>query len=100
MVPSELASISEPEDKATEYLHYRQFFVIWELLEEVVECQAAGNGGLGLGKEEYTNWVNRYRVIVFGLFFFSLPLCLSVFHLSLFTPPLFLARILLIYEIL
>ncbi|KAF7298503.1 Nuclear pore complex protein [Mycena kentingensis (nom. inval.)] len=40
MLPIELASISEPEERATEYLHYRQFFVIWETLERVVECQA------------------------------------------------------------
>jgi nuclear pore complex protein Nup107 len=66
MVPSDLASISEPEDRATEYLHYRQFFVIWEILEDVVECQAVGGagGGFGMGKEEYGNWVNRYRVFV------------------------------------
>ncbi|KZP13590.1 hypothetical protein FIBSPDRAFT_797582 [Athelia psychrophila] len=40
MLPLELASISEPEETATEYLHYRQFFNIWETLARVVECQA------------------------------------------------------------
>lgn len=40
MLPHELSSISEPEDCAMEYLHYRQFFNIWETLARVVECQS------------------------------------------------------------
>jgi hypothetical protein len=40
ILPLELASISEPEDYATEYLHYRQFFNIWETLARIVECQS------------------------------------------------------------
>lgn len=61
MVPSDLAVMSEPEDRATEYLHYRQFFVIWEILEKVVECEAMNVPG-GLSNEEYATWLNQYRV--------------------------------------
>ncbi|KAG1773373.1 hypothetical protein EV702DRAFT_1181131 [Suillus placidus] len=39
MLPRELASIDQPEERATEYLHYRQFFSIWDDLDRVVECQ-------------------------------------------------------------
>ena len=40
MLPAEPAGISEPEERATEYLHYRQFFIVWESLERVVAFQA------------------------------------------------------------
>lgn len=60
MVPPELASLSEPEDRATEYLHYRQFFLIWETLKRVVDCEAAHVPGLS--KEEHTVWLVEYRV--------------------------------------
>ncbi|KAH7886730.1 nuclear pore protein 84/107 [Phlebopus sp. FC_14] len=43
ILPRELASIDEPEERATEYLHYRQFFNVWELLDRVVECQSLEN---------------------------------------------------------
>ncbi|KAG2341834.1 hypothetical protein BDR05DRAFT_976754 [Suillus weaverae] len=40
MLPRELASIDQSEERATEYLHYRQFFTIWDNLDRVVECQS------------------------------------------------------------
>lgn len=67
MVPPELASISEPEDQATEYLHYRQFFLIWETLEKVVEYQAAHVPGMT--KEEHATWLAEYRVGFFTHWF-------------------------------
>jgi nuclear pore complex protein Nup107 len=60
LLPSELADISEPEEQATEYLHYRQFFVIWETLEQVVEAKSKDVPGLS--KDQKANWVNEYRV--------------------------------------
>ncbi len=60
MLPSGLANISEPEERATEYLHYRQFFVIWETLERVVEQH--GQHVLGMSKGEETQWLSQYRV--------------------------------------
>ena len=40
MLPPELAGIGSPEERATEYLDYRQSFVTWERPERVAECQA------------------------------------------------------------
>lgn len=60
LLPIELASIPEPEEKATEYLHYRQFFVIWDSLASVVECQSQNVPGLD--REGKTVWLNKYQV--------------------------------------
>ena len=64
LLSSELSGISEPEEVATEYLHYRQFFVIWEMISRVVECQAeestiAAHGGT---REAKAAWLAEYRV--------------------------------------
>ena len=32
MLPPELAEIGSPEERAAEYLDYRQFFIAWETL--------------------------------------------------------------------
>ncbi|KAG2111117.1 nuclear pore protein 84/107 [Suillus clintonianus] len=42
MLPRELPSIDQPEERATEYLHYRQFLTIQDSLDRVVECQSLG----------------------------------------------------------
>ena len=60
LLPIELGSIPEPEEKATEYLHYRQFFVVWDVLASVVECQSLDVPGLD--RERKAVWLNRYRV--------------------------------------
>ncbi|KAJ7221638.1 nuclear pore protein 84/107 [Mycena pura] len=62
MLPLELASISEPEERATEYLHYRQFFIIWETLERVVECQALETPQMN--RNTRTAWLEDYRTMV------------------------------------
>jgi nuclear pore complex protein Nup107 len=56
----ELTSIPEPEETATEYLHYRQFFVIWDTLESVMECQSQNVPSLD--RERKGIWLNKYRV--------------------------------------
>ncbi|KAJ2925851.1 hypothetical protein H1R20_g11243, partial [Candolleomyces eurysporus] len=61
-LPPGLANISEPEERATEYLHYRQFFVIWETLERVVEQH--GQHVPGMGKDEKTQWLSQYRTSI------------------------------------
>ncbi|KAG1743857.1 hypothetical protein EDB19DRAFT_1697422 [Suillus lakei] len=38
MLPREFASIDQLEERATEYLRYRQCFTIWDSLDRVVEC--------------------------------------------------------------
>lgn len=60
LLPSELANISEPEEQATEYLHYRQFFVIWETAEQVVEVKSRDVPGLS--REKRMGWVQEYAV--------------------------------------
>jgi nuclear pore complex protein Nup107 len=60
MLPLELASISEPEDHVTEYLHYRQFFNIWETLARVVECQSLEVQHMS--KDTRAAWLKDYTV--------------------------------------
>lgn len=60
MLPAELAAIGEPEEQATEYLHYRQFFIIWETLARVVECQALEIAHMN--RETRLAWLTDYRV--------------------------------------
>lgn len=66
MLPAELASIGEPEERATEYLHYRQFFTIWEALERVVECRAMEVPQMS--RETRAAWVKDYSVGVSAFF--------------------------------
>ncbi|KAF5319206.1 hypothetical protein D9619_008447 [Psilocybe cf. subviscida] len=70
LLPAELASISDPEEVATEYLHYRQFFVIWDSIAAVVDCQAqearfAQNSGPGSNREARAQWIAQYRDLIF-----------------------------------
>ena len=60
MLPLELASISESEEHATEYMHYRQFFNIWETLARVVECQALEVQHMN--KDTRAAWLKDYMV--------------------------------------
>lgn len=60
MLPPELTTLGEPEERATEYLHYRQFFMIWETLERVVEYQAKDVPGMG--REARAAWLADYKV--------------------------------------
>ncbi|KAG2120265.1 hypothetical protein DEU56DRAFT_918408 [Suillus clintonianus] len=39
MLPRELPSIDQPEERATKYLNHRQFFTIQDSLDRVMECQ-------------------------------------------------------------
>ena len=64
VLPPELAGISEPEERATEYLHYRQFFVIWETVERVVDCQSQHVPGMN--KDAKATWLDDYRVCLFS----------------------------------
>lgn len=61
MLPPELASIGDPEETATEYMHYRQFFAIWELFDRVLEVEAAEIQG-GMTKDTRMAWLNDYKV--------------------------------------
>ncbi|KAF7294646.1 Nuclear pore complex protein [Mycena indigotica] len=62
LLPIELASIPEPEERATEYLHYRQFFVIWETLERVVDCQALETPQMN--RSTKAAWLQDYQGLI------------------------------------
>ena len=62
VLPPELTALAEPEERATEYLHYRQFFMIWETLERVVECQSRDVPGMG--REARATWSAGYSVSI------------------------------------
>ncbi|KAH9475030.1 Nucleoporin nup107 [Psilocybe cubensis] len=67
LLPEELAAIAEPEEMATEYMHYRQFFGIWDVFKQIVECQAMENSithGRGASREEKARWIAEYRGLV------------------------------------
>jgi len=60
MLPPELSSIPEPDEQATEFLHYRQFFDIWETLERITQCQALEVPNMS--RETRTAWLSDYKV--------------------------------------
>ncbi|PPQ84939.1 hypothetical protein CVT25_004452 [Psilocybe cyanescens] len=67
LLPADLSSIAEPEEVATEYLHYRQFFGIWETIDRVTECQALESSvtqGRGASREEKSNWIAELRGLI------------------------------------
>ncbi|GAW01814.1 nuclear pore complex protein [Lentinula edodes] len=62
MLPAELAAIGEPEEQATEHLHYRQFFSIWETLERIVECQALEVSDMN--RDTRNAWLQDYKLLI------------------------------------
>ena len=76
MLPAELSSIREPEELATEHLHYRQFFVVWESLARVVECQALE--APSMNRETRVAWLDDYKV--------GPPLYFCSMHVLIFGP--------------
>lgn len=67
LLPPELAAISAPEERVAEYLDYRQFFIAWETLERVTECQALE--APQTSRNMHTAWLEDYGVRAL-LFFF------------------------------
>ncbi|KAK7436197.1 Nucleoporin nup84 [Stygiomarasmius scandens] len=62
MLPPELSSIPEPDEQATEFLHYRQFFDIWETLERITQCQALEVPNMS--RETRTAWLSDYKLLI------------------------------------
>lgn len=62
MLPRELASIDQPEERATEYLHYRQFFTIWDSLDRVVECQSLEVSIMN--RDTRVAWLSDYKGLI------------------------------------
>lgn len=61
-LPEQLASIDEPEDIATEYMHYRQLFHVWDLFERIAEITRAEINELT--KDIRVAWTNEYKALV------------------------------------
>ena len=63
ILPEELASIGEPEDIATEYMHYRQLFLVWDLFERVADVSGIEIAS-ELTKDAKLAWLNEYKALV------------------------------------
>lgn len=68
MLPPELAAITTPEERAAEYLDYRQFFIAWETVERVMECQTLE--APQMSRDTRATWLEDYGVR--ALFWLSL----------------------------
>jgi nuclear pore complex protein Nup107 len=73
MLPPELAAIGTPEERAAEYLDYRQFFIAWETLERVTECQTLE--APQTSRNTHAAWLKDYGVR--ALLFRSPPVFLN-----------------------
>jgi nuclear pore complex protein Nup107 len=62
-LPEQLASIDEPEDIATEYMHYRQLFHVWDLFERIAEMTGIDITN-ELTKDIKVVWLNDYKSLV------------------------------------
>ncbi|KAH9043875.1 nuclear pore protein 84/107 [Lactarius pseudohatsudake] len=62
LLPPELAAIGTPEERAAEYLDYRQFFIAWETLERVAECQTLE--APQLSRDTRAAWLGDYTGLV------------------------------------
>ena len=60
LLPRELTTIREPEERAMEYMHYRQFFMVWDALERVVECEEIEV--THVNKDSRDAWLEDYKV--------------------------------------
>lgn len=59
-LPQEFMTISEPEEVATEYQDYSQFFLIWDTLDRIAETAAAEPT---LSRESKAAWLKGYKVL-------------------------------------
>ncbi|KAI9065014.1 hypothetical protein FKP32DRAFT_1675146 [Trametes sanguinea] len=62
MLPPELGTLREPEEEATEYMHYRQFFAVWDALARVVECEALEQPQMN--KDTRAAWLSDYKTLI------------------------------------
>ncbi|KAI0739444.1 nuclear pore protein 84/107 [Daedaleopsis nitida] len=61
-VAPELGSLRDPEEEATEYMQYRQFFGVWETFARVVECEALDQPQMN--KETRAAWLSDYKGLI------------------------------------
>ncbi|EIW52209.1 uncharacterized protein TRAVEDRAFT_156299 [Trametes versicolor FP-101664 SS1] len=62
MLPPELGTLREPEEEATEYMHYRQFFGVWDALARVTECEALEQPQMN--KDTRAAWLSDYKTLI------------------------------------
>ena len=62
MLPPELTAIGTPEERAAEYLDYRQFFIAWETLERATECSELE--APQVSRDTRAAWIRDYGVRV------------------------------------
>jgi len=62
-LPEQLASIGEPEDIATEYMHYGQLCHVWDAFERIAHI-AAVETEVGPTKDAKVAWFNEYKGMV------------------------------------
>ena len=62
-LPEQLVSINRLEDIATEYMHYRQLFHVWNLFERIAEVTGIEIAN-ELTKDAKVAWLNEYEALV------------------------------------
>ncbi|KAI0804804.1 nuclear pore protein 84/107 [Irpex lacteus] len=62
VLPNELASIREPEERTVEFMHYRQFFMVWETLNRVVETRDLEVPQMT--KDTRAAWLSDYKTLI------------------------------------
>ena len=62
-LPERLASIAEPEEIATEYMHYRQLFHVWDLFERIADVIGL-ESVRELTKDAKVLWLTEYKALV------------------------------------
>ncbi|KAL1742723.1 nuclear pore protein 84/107 [Schizophyllum fasciatum] len=61
-LPVELANISTPEERATEYMHYMRFLKLWELLEQCAATAALETPDMG--RDARKAWLTDYKALL------------------------------------
>ncbi|CAL1702971.1 unnamed protein product [Somion occarium] len=61
-LPPQLNTLREPEVQATEFLHYRQFFMVWEALDRVVQFEALGESDMA--SQTRAAWLEDYKILL------------------------------------
>ncbi|KAI0795934.1 nuclear pore protein 84/107 [Abortiporus biennis] len=62
ILPPELLTIRDSEELAMEYMHYRQFFTVWDSLDRIGECLKMESPGMS--KDTKAAWLNDYKTLI------------------------------------
>ncbi|THH27911.1 hypothetical protein EUX98_g6279 [Antrodiella citrinella] len=65
LLPRELASIREPEERATEYVQYRVWARCWDGLDRIAEVEKMNAGNVAsMGRDTFAEWVQDYKTLL------------------------------------